>query len=140
VCFNRSDGNKKQHKIFDLIELADSEDEVMESSCDNEIEVVSHENNPVQFSAEGNEQGKALSKQMKHSEGNEKDINSTHTNFFLAKKDLISMIEDVGGKYLFSVRQTCTLFMHVFYIFFFFSILLAFSLVTFPSLCNNINH
>lgn len=118
MFFNRSvNGNKKQHKIFDLIKLGNSEDEeVMESSNDNEIEVmqsngtvVSCENNTVKFSTDRKEEGKALSKQMKHFEETENDINNSHTNnFFPPKKDLISMIEDVGGKYLFSVRETCT--------------------------------
>jgi hypothetical protein len=89
---------------------------VLESSNDNEIEVlqsngtvVSCENNAVKFLTDEKEQGKALNKQMKHFEEPENDINNSHTNnLFPAKKDLISMIEDIGGKYLFSLGQTCT--------------------------------
>lgn len=150
MFFNRSvDGSKKQHKIFDLIEVGNSEDEeVMESSIDNEIEVLqsngtvaSCENNTVKFSTDEEQQGKALSKQMKHFEETENDINNGHTNNFFPPKDLISMIEDVGGKYLFSVRKTytyfcmfitCSLPSSCFAIPF--SVLLAFSLVIFPFL------
>ncbi|PNF17720.1 hypothetical protein B7P43_G07383 [Cryptotermes secundus] len=100
-----SNSNKKQHKIFDLIDLGNSEDEeVMESSNDNEMEVlqsngtvISSENNTVKFSTDEKEQGKALSKQMKHFEETENVINNNYTNnLFPPKKDLISMIEDVG--------------------------------------------
>jgi hypothetical protein len=107
LYFNRSDNeNEKQHKIFDLIEFGNSEDEeVMESGYDNEIEelqsngtVVSHENNTIKLSTEENGQGEELSKQINFEE-TEKDNNNSHTNnFFPAKKGLVSVIEDVGGK------------------------------------------
>jgi hypothetical protein len=110
MSFNSSDNvNRKQHRIFDLIETGNSEEEeeeVMESGYDKEVEllqsngpVVSHEDNTVKLSTEENEQGTKLSKQMKNNEETEKDFNHSHRNNFLsAKKDFISVIEDVGGK------------------------------------------
>jgi hypothetical protein len=114
LSFNRSDnGNETQHKIFDLIQFGNSEDEeVMESGYDDEIEVLesngtvtSHENNTITFSTEENWQGEELNKQTNFKKAG-KNFSSHTNNFFPAKKDLISVLEDVGGKYLFYVRQT----------------------------------
>lgn len=123
MCLHRSDsGSKKQHRIFGLIEFGNSkaEEDPVESSYDSEIEVESNEavlspeTITVKSSTEENEQVKELSKQMKHSEENEKDVNCNHTNGFVPPRaDLISVVEDVGGKCLLSVRQTYILFIHV---------------------------
>jgi hypothetical protein len=110
LCLNRSDtGSKKQHRIFDLIELGNSEDEEI---VDNEVEVFESNGAPllsdtVKFSTEENGEGKALSEQMEDSKENKNDVNYSHKNDFVPpKKDLISLVEDVGGKCLFSVGQT----------------------------------
>lgn len=114
MCLNRSDSDgKKQHRIFDLIEIGNSVDEaVMDSSYASEIEVLesneavlSPEIITIKSSTEGIEQVKELSKGMKHSEENEKHVNSNHANGFVPlAAGFISVVEDVGGKCLFSIK------------------------------------
>jgi hypothetical protein len=108
LCLNRSDsGSKKQHRIFDLIELHNFEhEEVVKSNFDNEVDaleskgtVVSPEITAATISAEDNDLGKAFGKQTEHSEQSDKGVNpNQRTDIFPRKENFVSLVEDVGGE------------------------------------------
>jgi hypothetical protein len=108
LCLNRSDsGSKKQHRIFDLIELGNfKHEEVVESNFENEIDalesngtVASPEVTAAKVSAEENEQEKAFGKQTEHFQHSYKVVDGNErTVIFPAKENLVSLVEDVGGE------------------------------------------